>query len=183
MGYWPDAKKALADERNAVVIRTLELFGENKDWRTLPLLLEKFKVAMPKRVSWSTGTVTVDTGAAGDTDAKAAEAKFNAKYGAGGSKMKAKAKAKARSFDERNFDTQLKAAVKAITGQSFDNAFDFEDWYVENYIKIVRKIAEMDGKDQDAAEAKARVELPEMKRKLEEERKKMEEELAKQAEK
>jgi hypothetical protein len=183
LGYWPEVEPALKDERNSIVIRVLDLLGENQDWRALPLLLEMYKVAMPKRVSWSTGAVKVDTGAAGDADAQAAKAEFNKRYGSGGSKEKSKAARKARAFDERNFDSQLRATVKQITGESFDNAFDFEDWYVENYIKIVRKIAEMDGKDQDAAEAKARVELPEMKRKLEVERKKMEEELATQAEK
>ena len=39
MGYWPDFKKALKDERSHVVIRTLDLLGANKDYRTLPELL------------------------------------------------------------------------------------------------------------------------------------------------
>lgn len=180
MGYWPKAKPCLKDSRNSIVIRMLAMLGANKDYRALPTLLDMYKVAMPKRISWSTGVVNVDTGASGDTDQKAAEAKWRAKYGRGGSKMKAKAKAKAAAFDERNFQSQLRKCVKAITGQDFDTSIDFEDWYVDNYVAIMRKIAVLDGKNPAAAEAQARSELPDMKRKIEEERRKLEEELAKE---
>jgi hypothetical protein len=177
MGYWPTVEKAMKDARNSVVIRILELLGNTKDYRSLPKLLELYHVALPKRVNWSTGVVNVDTGTAGDADQKAAEAKFNAKYGRGGSKMKAKAKAKARAFDERNFGLHLRRCVKSITGESFDTALDFEDWYVEHYIEVHRKIAETDGKDPDVAEARARAELPALKAKVESDRKKLEAEL------
>lgn len=180
--YWPEVKKSLRDERSAIVIRTLDLLASNKDFRAIPTLLEMYKIAMPKRVSWKTGSVTVDTGAAGDADQKAAEAAFNKKYGRGGSKMKAKAKAKARAFDERNFATQLRKVVKAITGEDFDNSIDFEDWYVDNYVMVHRRIAEMEGTDPDAAERKAKAELPDLKAKVEEERKKLEEQLKKEEE-
>lgn len=179
MGYWPEVKPAMKDERNAVVIRVLDLLGTNRDFRALPELLEMYKVAMPKRVSWTTGTVTVDTGAAGDADQKAAEAAWTAKYGQGGSKAKAKAKAKARAFDERNFDSQIRKCVKQITGQDFDNAMDFEAWYVDNYVACARQAAELDGADPDKAAARAEAELPERKRAFEEEVRKLEEELAK----
>ena len=179
MAYWPEVKPAMKDERNAVVIRVLDLLGTNQDFRALPELLEMYKVAMPKRVSWTTGTVTVDTGTAGDADQKAAEAAWTAKYGQGGSKAKAKAKAKARAFDERNFDSQIRKCVKQITGQDFDNAMDFEAWYIENYVDCARKAAELDGSDPDKAAAKAESELPEMKREFEEQVKKLEEEMAK----
>ena len=177
LGYWPKAKKLMSDERSSIVIRTLDLLGANKDYRALPKLLDMYQVALPKRMKWKTGTVTVDTGAAGDADQKAAEAKFNAKYGRGGSKMKAKAKAKAKAFDERNFSTQLRKCVKAITGESFDTALGFEDWYVENYVEVMRKIAQMEGRNIEQAVAKAKSELPALKAKVDEERKKLEEEL------
>ena len=183
LGYWPKAEPALKDERNAVIIRILELLGTNEDWRAIPRLLEFYRIVMPKKVSWSTGTETVDTGAAGDADQKAAEAKFNAKYGAGGSKAKAKAKAKARGFDLRNFSTQIRKCVKKITDQDFDTAWDFEDWYIENYLMVARKIAEMDGSDVEASVAKAKRELPQLKADVEAKRKKVEEKLAKDAEK
>ncbi|MHC4133491.1 MAG: HEAT repeat domain-containing protein [Planctomycetota bacterium] len=181
LGYWPKAKPALKDERNAVIIRVLELLGTNEDWRAIPRLLELYRVAMPKKVSWKTGEVKVDTGAAGDADQKAAEAEFNRKYGRGGSKAKAKAKAKARGFDLRNFSTQIRKCVKKITDQDFDTSWDFEDWYVENYLMVARKIAEMDGSDVEAAVAKAKRELPKLKADVESARKKLEEELAKDA--
>ena len=181
LGYWPKAEPALKDERNSVIIRLLDLLGTNEDWRSIPRLLKLFRVAMPKKISWSTGTETVDTGAAGDADQKAAEAKFNAKYGRGGSKMAAKAKAKARGFDLRNFSTQIRKCVKRITDQDFDTAWDFADWYVENYLMVARKIAEMKGSDAEAAVAKAKRELPKLKADIEAARKKIEEQLAKEA--
>ena len=179
LGYWPKLEPALKDKRTSVVIRTLDLLGDNQDWRSLPVLLEMYKVAMPKRIKWSTGTVNVDTGTAGDADQKAAEAKFNAKYGVGGSKAKAKAKRKAKAFEERNFDAQLRRCVKSITGETFDNAYDFEEWYVENFVQVMVKIAEMEGKDVEQAKAKAKAQLPELEKKMDEERLRLEEELRK----
>ena len=176
-GYWPGMKPALKAKQSSTVVRILDLLGQNRDYRTLPLLLDMYQVAMPKRVKWKTGEVRVDTGAAGDTDQKAAEAAFNKKYGRGGSKEKRKAAAKAKSFDERNFATQLRKCVKRITGQDFDNAIDFEDWYVENYLMCARKAAEMDGLDPKKAVAKAKRELPAFQAKVEDARKKLEEEL------
>ena len=176
--YWPRLEAALKDERNAIIIRVLELLGSNKDWRAVPKLLEIYKIVMPKRVSWQTGEEKVDTGAAGDADQKAAEAAFNAKYGRGGSK----AKAKAKGFDLRNFSTQIRRCVRRVTGQDFDTAMDFEDWYVENYLMVARAAAEMDGRSVEKAVARAEKELPELKKKVEEARKKLEEELAKQRE-
>lgn len=179
--YWPAVEVCLKDERNSIVIGSLNLLGHNQDYRALPRLLEMYRISLPKRVSWSTGEVNVDTGAAGDADQKAAEAAFSAKYGEGGSKEKAKAKAKARSQDDRNFSTELRRTVKAITGQDFPTAVDFEDWYLENYTTVARKIAEMEGRDPEAAAKKAAAELPALKLKAEEERKKLEEEAARQA--
>jgi hypothetical protein len=183
LGYWPKAEPALKDDRNAVIIRHLDLLGTNEDWRAIPRLLELYRVVMPKKVTWKTGSTSVDTGTAGDADQKAAEAEFNKKYGRGGSKMKAKAKAKARSYDLRNFTTQIRKCVKKITGQDFDTAWDFEDWLVENYLLVARKAAEMDGKNVEAAVARAKKELPKLKAEIEAERKKLEEELAEDAKK
>ncbi len=175
--YWPKAKKTLDEDRSVIVIRLLALFGANKDWRTLPDLLDIYKKALPKGASWSTGVVNVDTGAAGDVDQKAAEAKFNAKYGQGGSKARAAAMGK-RGGDQKSLATQLRNSVKSITGEDFDTSIDFEDWYVKNYVLVQRKIAEMEGRDAAAAEAKAKSELPGLQQKVDEERKKLEEKAA-----
>jgi hypothetical protein len=182
MGYWPEIKPAFKDERNVVVIRLLDLLGSTQDWRAFPELVDMYRTTMPARISWSTGTVTVDTGAAGDADAKAAESAFNAKYGQGGSKESNKAKSKANSFDLRNFSPQIKACVKRITGQEFENAFDLEEWWCENYITVAKKIAELEGKDPESVVPRAKAEQAELKAKIEEERKKLDEDLAKQRE-
>jgi hypothetical protein len=182
LGYWPEIRAALKDERNLVIMRILELFGETQDWRAFPDLVELYRVVMPKRISWSTGEVTVDTGAAGNEDQEAAEAEFNKRYGQGGSKEKAKAKAKANAFDLRNFSPQIKACVKRITGETFDNAFDLEEWWCENYIMVAKKIAEMEGKDPESVVPRAKAEQAELKTKIEEERQKLDEELAKRRE-
>lgn len=182
LGYWPDLQKSLSDERNAIVIGSLDLLGKNKDWRAIDRLLEMYRTSLPKRYTWQTGTVTVDTGAEGEGDNDAAKAAFAAKYGEGGSKEKAKAQAKARSADDRNFSAQLRRAVKEITGQDFENAFDFEDWYLANYVEIRRKVAAMEGKDADAAARKAEGEVGALKAKAAEDRKKLEEEMERQRE-
>jgi len=183
LAYWPDIKKETTkDARNSVVIRIFDLLGANKDYRAIPMLLHMYRVAMPKHVKWQTGTVNVDTGAAGDADNKAAQQKFNQKYGAGGSKAKAKAVGKANSFDLRNFSSQIKTCTKQITGIEFDNDIDLEDWWVENYMMVMRKCAELDGlegKKQAKFLKKAEAELPKLKKDIEEARKKLEEELEK----
>ena len=182
MGYWPEIRPALKDERNLVIVRILDLFGTTQDWRTFPDLVALYREVMPRRISWATGEVKVDTGAAGNEDADAAKAEFNKRYGAGGSKEQAKAKAKANAFDLRNFSPQIKACVKRITGETFDNAFDLEEWWCENYIMVAKKIAELEGKDPESVVARAKAEQAELKAKIDEDRKKMEEDLAKQRE-
>lgn len=182
MGYWPEVKSALKDERNLVVMGVLGLLGTTKDWRAFPDLVELYRVVMPKRISWSTGEVTVDTGAAGSEDADAAKAEFNARYGQGGSKEKAKAKAKASSFDLRNFTPQIRKCVSEITGENFDNAFDLEEWWCENYIMVAKKIAELEGRNPDSVVQRAKLEQSELKARIEEERAKLDEDLAKERE-
>jgi len=183
MDYWPELKPCFKDERNVVVIRFLDLLGKTQDWRAFPDLVELYRKVLPARTSWSTGTVTVDTGADGDADSKAAESAFNAKYGQGGSKEKNKAKSKANSFDLRNFTPQIKACVKRITGKDFDTVLDVQEWWCENYIDVARKIAVLEGKDPDSVVPRAKAEQAELKAEIEEERREIEEELAKERDK
>jgi len=179
--YWPALKKSTGKEgRSAVVIRILLLLGSNKDYRAVPMLMEMFEVAMPKHVKWTTGVVNVDTGASGTADADAAKAAFNSKYGAGGSKAKAAATGKSRNFDARNFTTQIRACAKAITGEDFETDMDMQDWWVENYVDVARKIAVLnglEGKKLDKAVRKAEKRLPSYKKEVEAARKKLEEQL------
>ena len=174
MEYWPALKKCLDDNRNAIAIRALDLIAANKDWRAVDVILKMYKEAVPKGYKWTTGVVTVDTGAAGTADAEAAKAKWTAKYGAGGSKAKAKAKGKAGAGKERNLATQLRRTVEALTGEDFETSLDFEDWLVENWVDVARKRAKLEGKDPNAAARAAALELPALKRKIEEEREKLE---------
>lgn len=177
-GYWPDLTKLLWDDRPPVVIRSLDVIAANQDWRATHELVRLFKEKVDRAVKWSTGEETVDTGAAGDTDQKAAEAAFNAKYGQGGSKMKAEAKRKSEQGRGIDYTRPLRKAAKAITGQDFDTGLDFEDWLVEHWVEVARKIAEYEGKDPEAAAKKAAAELAAVKKRIESER----EALAKEAE-
>jgi hypothetical protein len=177
-GYWPDLTKLLWDDRPPVVIRSLDVVAANKDWRATHELVKLFKEKIDRAVKWQTGEETVDTGAAGDADQKAAEAAWNAKYGPGGSKAKAEAKRKSDQGRGIDFTRPLRKAAKAITGHDFDTGLDFEDWLVENWIEVARKIAEYEGKDPEAAAKKAAAELPAVKKRVESER----ESLAKEAE-
>jgi len=178
MGYWPELAKCFEDDRALVAVRALDLVGANKDWRAWEELLKLYKEQIAKGYSWETGEVNVDTGADGDVDQKAAEAAFNAKYGEGGSKAKAAATGKAGSRREINLSTQLRRTVKLLTGQDFDTALAFEDYVLENYLEIARKVAVLEGKDPEAAAKRAAADLPARKKQVEEERDK----LAKQAE-
>ena len=155
MEYWPALKKCLDDNRNAIAIRALDLIAANKDWRAVDVILKMYKEAVPKGYKWTTGVVTVDTGAAG-------------------SKAKAKAKGKAGAGKERNLATQLRRTVEALTGEDFETSLDFEDWLVENWVDVARKRAKLEGKDPNAAARAAALELPALKRKIEEEREKLE---------
>jgi hypothetical protein len=178
-GYWPALEKDTGKgTRSAVVIRILEVLGANKDYRALPMLLDMYKTAMPKYVRWTTGTVNVDTGAAGNEDNEAAEREFNRRFGAGGSRARAAAEGKSKSFDARNFTTQIRKCVKEITGEDFETDIDLEDWWIENWEKVARRIAELEGGNVEKAIAKARRELPARKKEIAEARKKLEEELA-----
>lgn len=63
-----------------LLVTTVRAVGRLDDWRALPTLLELWERS-PVGYSWETGEVKVDTGASGDTDQKAAEAAWQAKYG------------------------------------------------------------------------------------------------------
>jgi hypothetical protein len=175
LGYWPKVEDGLEDPRNAVILRILTLLGANKDFRAIPKLLEMYEVAMPARVAWSASEeIKVDTGTAGDSDQRAAQAAHEAKHGKGGSKDKARARGRANSVDLRNFADAIKKCVRAITGETFETSFEFREWYVANRVMVARKAAELDGENPDRAERKATQELPQLKRELEKEREQVE---------
>ena len=177
--YWPKLDKCLDDDRAAVSIRALDLLGSNKDFRAFEKILKMYKEAVPKGHSWDTGPeVTVDTGAAGDADQRAAEAKWksqNAGKGGGGGGGGGGKK------NIRNLAQALRRCMRNLTGEDFEQFLDLEDWYVENYVSVHRKIAEQLGKNPDAAAKKAERELPDYRAKVEERRRREEEAAARRA--
>ncbi len=102
-----------------VCIAALDYFGAVKEWRALPVILEWFNF-YPDGYSWAGGSVTVDTGAAGDKDAKAARAGWQAKYGSRARKARPAA------------HEAMRRALKAITGQDFTKAEELKAWMKDN---------------------------------------------------
>ncbi len=129
LGIKPDKKgfkliKGLIDHNHdAVAIAMLEWCGTTKEYRSLPMILEWFNF-YPDGYSWSGGSVTVDTGAAGNKDAKAAKAKFHAKYGGRAKKARPKA------------HEAMKKALKAITGEDFEKPKQLKQWMDENKVML-----------------------------------------------
>ncbi len=70
----------LSDGDDTLVAYVLELFGKWEEWSVMKKVLELFEI-YPHEDRFETGTVKVDTGAAGTADARAAKAKWMAKYG------------------------------------------------------------------------------------------------------
>jgi len=107
-----------------VTVEVVTTFGVLEDPRCLPFLLWMSEYG-GHALKWSTGSVSVDTGASGDTDARAAEAAWHAKYG----HVKAK---KPPAPVIRTYMQHLEKTVKKLTGQVFKNATEFRKWLVAN---------------------------------------------------
>lgn len=121
----PDKKgwkliRGLIDHRHDdVVIAMLGWCGATKEWRSLPIILEWFEF-YPDGYSWAGGSTSVDTGAAGNKDQQAAQAKYKAKYGGRAKKARPKA------------HDAMKKALKDITGHDFEAPKDLKAWMEEN---------------------------------------------------
>ncbi len=123
---WKTIKKLIDHNHDEVAIAMLNWCGTTKEWRALPVILEWFNF-YPDGYSWAGGSVTVDTGAAGNKDAKAAKAKWHAKYG--GRARKARPKAHAA----------MKKALTDITGLKFEKADELKAWMKENKVLLKKK--------------------------------------------
>ena len=99
--------------------------GRLKEYRALPIILEWFNY-YPDGYSWSGGSVRVDTGAAGNKDAKAAKAKWKAKFGG-----RAK-KARPLVWEK------MVEALELITGEEFAKPEQLEKWMKDNKL-LLRK--------------------------------------------
>lgn len=111
-----DLKKLIHHPDDGVVAAVFTAFGRWKSEEALREMLDFFN-RYPDEKSFATGTVTVDTGAAGTEDAEAAKAKWKAKYGG------------QRGWRPRPECTQaLIAALKEITGFGFRRPEDLAEY-------------------------------------------------------
>ncbi len=120
---WDELKEFINHNHDDVAIATIRLCGEHKEYRSLKIILEWFHF-YPDGLSWSGGSVKVDTGAAGNKDANAAKAKWKGKYGGRAKKGRPKA-----------FEAMMKS-VKEITGQEMNKADELKDWMKENKLLL-----------------------------------------------
>jgi hypothetical protein len=121
---WEEIADLVSHEKDVVTIACFDVLGEWKELRAWYDIL-MFWEAYPTEGTWSTGTVRVDTGAAGTKDARAAKAKWHAKYG---SRVKQRARP--------DCVKALKAAVKEITGVELKSAEEFREWLDVNERKV-----------------------------------------------
>ncbi len=122
---WDELKGFIDHNHDDVAIATIRLCGEHKEYRSLKIILEWFHF-YPDGLSWSGGSVKVDTGAAGNKDANAAKAKWKAKYGGRAKKGRPKA-----------FEAMMKT-VKQITGTEMKKADELKAWMKENKLLLKR---------------------------------------------
>ena len=128
LGYkdgWDTLKVYIDHYDDNVAIAMMLTCGRLKEYRALPILLEWFNF-YPDGYSYAGGSVKVDTGAAGNADAKAAKAKWKAKYGG------RKKKARPAAWEA------LIQSLEMITGEKFTKPAELKDWMNKNKL-LLRK--------------------------------------------
>ena len=126
LGYkdgWKQMKGFIDHHDDDVAGEMMLTCGKLKEYRALKILLEWFNF-YPDGYSWSGGSVRVDTGAAGNKDAKAAKAKWKAKYGGRAKKARPMAFAAMVSY------------VKVITGEEIKKRDELKEWMEENKVLL-----------------------------------------------
>jgi hypothetical protein len=118
--YWEEIAKLTEHWDDDLVVACFDVIGEWKELRA-HRQIQNFWNTYPEEGKWVTGSVTVDTGAAGDVDQRAAEAAWRAKYG---NKNRYRARAECVRA--------LKRAVKEITGQDLKKPAEFREWCSKN---------------------------------------------------
>jgi hypothetical protein len=93
--------------------------GKWKEYRALPRILDWFGY-YPDGLTWSGGSTSVDTGAEGNEDQKAAEAKWKRTFGA-----------RAKRARPAVYEVMVKA-LKDITGVEFKKPAELKAWMQEN---------------------------------------------------
>ncbi len=121
---WKEIIDLISHDEDDVVVEVFRTIGAWKELRAC-LDLQGFWDAYPTEGSWSTGSVSVDTGASGTTDQRAAKAKWHAKYG-GRRKQRARPKCV----------KALKEAIAQMTGEPIEKPDEFRTWRSEHKAQI-----------------------------------------------
>jgi hypothetical protein len=121
---WDETVDLMSHDDDDVVVEVFRSIGAWKELRAC-LDVQGFWDAYPTEGNWSTGSVSVDTGSSGTADARAAKAKWHAKYG-GRRKQRARPKCV----------KALKIAVKDMTGVEMEKPAEFRTWRSDNKMKI-----------------------------------------------
>ncbi len=116
---WDDLEPMIDHMHDDVAVAMFEFVGETKEYRGLPKILEWFTY-YPDGASWSGASATVDTGAEGNTDAKAARAKVMR------SMAGRKKKARPGAWDS------MRKAVEQVTGVALTTPAELKAWMEEN---------------------------------------------------
>ena len=123
---WEEIADLIAHDSDDVVIACFWTIGEWKDLR-VHREIQVFWDMYPEEGRFATGTVNVDTGTSGNADAKAAKAKWQAKYG-NANKLRPRPKCV----------KALKACVKKMTGEKIEKPADWRKWCKKNKRAIKR---------------------------------------------
>ena len=125
--YWERIAKLVNESViDDVVVACFEVIAEWKELRA-HRAIKDFWGVYPDESRYVTGSVSVDTGAAGDVDQRAAEAAWRGKYGD-----------KTRFRPRPECVQALKRAVKAITGEAIEKPEVFRDWCKKNKPAILK---------------------------------------------
>ncbi|MDJ0975782.1 MAG: hypothetical protein QNJ98_15075 [Planctomycetota bacterium] len=116
---WKKMKGFLDHNNDDVAIAMIKLCEARLEYKAIPVIYEWFH-HYPDGLSWEGGSVKVDTGAAGDKDAKAAKAKWKAKYGG-----RAK-KARPNAFKA------MVECVHVLTGEKITKRVQLKEWMDAN---------------------------------------------------
>ena len=122
---WDTVKGFIHHNDDDVAIAMIRFCERTKEYRALPIILEWYHF-YPNGTSWAGGSVSVDTGSEGNADAKAAKAKFHAKYG------------KHRKRGRPAAYKAMVAAVKAITGESIVKPKALKEW-ISNHKDLIKR--------------------------------------------
>jgi hypothetical protein len=115
-----------------VKIEGLKAYAKMKDKRALLPILDLWLVN-PQGYSWEGGSVSVDTGAAGDADQKAAEAAYKAKYGN-------QQRHGAPPAMLKTYIQQIVETVREITGEKMEKPTDLMRWLLAHEKELPFKL-------------------------------------------